>query len=61
MDKKEEVKKNWLKLLRKHQGDIKKMVDVCEQFKIPYLTPAYRNLNDVVEQLIKDFEKTEVK
>lgn len=58
-DKKE--LKNLLDILKRHKKDTEAMYEVCKAYKIPYLTPAYRNVVDVMEQLIEDLEKIEVK
>ena len=48
--------KNAIELLKKHEKDIEKMYDVCKQYNIPYLTPAYKLVADITKQLIVDME-----
>jgi len=50
-------KKELIELLERHYRDVGKMVDACKRFKIPYLTPAYENVQAVLEQMLKDVKK----
>jgi len=45
-----------IKLMKDQKNDIKRIYDICLQNSIPYLTPAYKNVLDVLEQLLVDLE-----
>jgi len=55
VDKK--AKKELITLLDNHKVQVEKMVEVCKKFKIPYLTPAYENVQAVLEQILIDIKK----